>query len=163
MASDVYLQLEGIRGESSDSQHRDWMECEQVSWRVIQPQSATSSTGGGHSAERCYHTGVDLRKLTDLASPLLLQYCSTGRTIPSAKLEFYRADGTGERVKYMAIELTNVIVTDVAPGVYEGELMSEHVTLGYSKVKWQYIQQRVGGGTNGLVVGSWDLATNRIA
>lgn len=163
MTSDVYLQLEGIRGESSDAQHKDWIECECASWRVVQPPSTTSSTAGGHTAECCYHTGVDLRKLTDLASPLLLQHCSMGKTISSAKLEFYRADGTGQRVRYMSVELTNVVVTDVAPGAYEGKLMSEHVTLGYSKVKWHYIQQKIGGGEKGVVVGSWNLATNRIA
>lgn len=162
MAIDVYLQLEGIKGESADAQHRDWIECTMATWRVTQPRSATSSSAGGHTAERCHHTGIDLRKITDLATPILLQTCSQGKTIPSARLEFYRADGAGQRVRYMAVELTNVLVTDVAPGVFEGELMSEHVTLAYSKVKWLYTQQKVGGGAKGLTAGGWDLATNRI-
>lgn len=163
MAIDVYLQLEGIKGESADADHKGWIECEQVSWRVAQPQSATSSSSGGHTVERCYHTGIDLRKLSDLSTPVLLQTCSQGRTIPTARLEFYRADGMGQRVRYMVVELTNILITDVAPGVYEGGLMSEHVTLGYSKVKWLYTQQKIGGGANGLTAGGWDLATNRIA
>jgi type VI secretion system secreted protein Hcp len=163
MAIDVYLQLEGIKGESADAGHKDWIECEMASWMVTQPKSATSSSSGGHTAERCHHTGIDLRKVTDLSSPLLLQFCAMGKTIPSAKLEFYRADGAGQRVKYMAVELTNIIITDVAPGVFEGEVMSEHVTLGYSKVRWLYTQQKIGGGAKGLIVGGWDLATNRIA
>lgn len=130
---------------------------------VTQPQSATSSSSGGHTVERCYHTGVDLRKVTDLATPILLQYCSMGKTIPSAKLEFFRADGAGQRIKYFAVELTNILVTDVAPHIHEGELMSEHVTLRYSRVKWFYTQQKLGGGSKGLIAGGWDLATNRIA
>ena len=163
MAIDVYLQLDGIKGESADAEHRDWIECVMVTWMVTQPQSATSSSSGGHTAERCHHTGIDLRKLTDLSAPILLQHCSMGKTIPSAKLEFLRADGAGQRVKYLAVELTNILITDVAPEVHEGELMSEHVTLGYSKVKWLYTQQKIGGGAKGLIAGGWDLATNRIA
>jgi type VI secretion system secreted protein Hcp len=163
MAIDVYLQLDGIKGESADVDHKGWIECTMATWMVTQPQSATSSSVGGHTAERCNHTGIDLRKVSDLATPLLLQYCSMGKTIPSARLEFYRADGAGQRVRYMAVELTNILITDVAPGVYEGELMSEHVTLAYSKVRWLYTQQKIGGGAKGLIAGGWDLATNRIA
>ena len=162
MAIDVYLQLEGIKGESADADHKGWIECVMATWMVTQPRSATSSASGGHTAERCNHTGIDLRKITDLSTPLLLQHCSMGKTIPSAKLEFFRADGAGERVKYLTVELSNVIIADVAPGIHEGELMSEHVSLKYSRVQWLYAQQKIGGGSKGLTAGGWDLATNRI-
>ncbi len=162
MTIDVYLQLEGIKGESADAEHKSWIECVMATWMVTQPQSAASSSSGGHTAERCHHTGVDLRKLTDLSTPILLQHCSMGKTIPSAKLEFYRADSTGHRVKYMAVELTDIIITNVAPEIHEGELMSEHVTLGYSRVNWLYTQQKIGGGPKGHIAAGWDLATNRI-
>lgn len=163
MAIDLYLQLDGIKGESGDADHKGWIECVMASWRVTQPKSASSSSSGGHTAERCYHSGIDLRKTTDLSTPILLQICSQGKTIPSAMLELYRADGAGQRVRYMAVELTNILITDVAPSVCEGELMSEHVTLGYSKVRWLYTQQKIDGGAKGLIAGGWDLATNRIA
>jgi type VI secretion system secreted protein Hcp len=45
----------------------------------------------------------------DLASPILMQHCSMGKTIPKAKLEFMRADGAGKPVKYYEVELENVI------------------------------------------------------
>jgi type VI secretion system secreted protein Hcp len=89
MAVDVYLQLDGIKGESADVQHKEWIECECASWMVTQPQSASCSSSGGHTAERCVHTGIDLRKVTDLSTPILLQYCSMGKTIPKAKLELF--------------------------------------------------------------------------
>ena len=31
MAIDVYLQIDGIRGESADEKHKDWIECKSVS------------------------------------------------------------------------------------------------------------------------------------
>jgi type VI secretion system secreted protein Hcp len=79
MAIDVYLQLEGIAGESTDAQRKDWIECDWTSWMVTQAQSAASSSCGGHTVERCYHSGIDLRKVTDLSTPLLLQFCSMGK------------------------------------------------------------------------------------
>ena len=99
MAIDVYLQIDGIKGESTDDKHKDWIECKSVSWSVEQPKSATASTGGGHTAERCEHKDIVISKLADLASPVLLQTCSAGKTIPKARFEFMRADGQGERVK----------------------------------------------------------------
>jgi type VI secretion system secreted protein Hcp len=131
-------------------------------WMISQPRSATNSTAGGHTAERCEHSTLALRKLSDLSTPILLQYCSMGKTIPSGRLEFFRADAWGERVKYFEVEMSNVLVGEVAPELHQGATMSEHLSLKYSRVKWRYIQQKIGGGANGLTAGGWDLAANRI-
>jgi len=163
MAIDVYLQIDGIKGESMDDKHKDWIECTSVNWGVSQPRSATASTGGGHTAERCEHDEVVFTKLADLASPILLQTCSAGKTIPKAKLEFMRADGQGERIKYFEIELENVLIGAIKPAVEEGSIIQEKVGLKFSKIKWKYTQQKVTGGAGGNTSGGWDLATNKIA
>ncbi len=163
MAIDVYLQIDGIKGESMDDKHKDWIECTSVNWGVSQPRSATASTGGGHTAERCEHQEVVFTKLADLASPILLQTCSAGKTIPKAKLEFMRADGQGERIKYFEIELENVLIGAIKPAVHEGSIIQEKVGLKFSKIKWKYTQQKVTGGAGGNTSGGWDLATNKIA
>jgi type VI secretion system secreted protein Hcp len=162
MAIDVYLHIDGIKGESADDRHKDWIECKSVSWAVEQPRSATSSTGGGHTAERCEHRDVVITKLADLASPILLQTCAAGRTIPKAKLEFMRADAQGERVKYFEIELDNVLIGAVSPSVSEGDILTEEVGMKFSKVRWKYTKQRISGGVGGNTSGGWDLAANRI-
>jgi type VI secretion system secreted protein Hcp len=163
MAIDVYLQIDGIKGESADDKHKDWIECKSVEWGVKQPRSATASTGGGHTAERCEHTEITVTKLADLATPLLLQTCSSGKTIPKAKLEFMRADGQGERVKYFEIELENVLIGEVTPSVKQGDILSEELGLKFSKIKWKYTQQKVSGGAGGNTSGGWDLASNKVA
>ena len=163
MAIDVYLQIDGIKGESADSVHKDWIECKSVQWEVLQPKSATASSAGGHTAERTEHKDIVISKLADLATPLLLQTCSSGKTIPKAKFEFLRADGQGERVKYFEIELENVLISSVAPQVQPGDILSENVSIKYSKVKWKYTQQKVGGGSGGNTSGGWDLSANKTA
>jgi len=163
MAIDVYLQIDGIKGESADNAHKDWIECKGVQWEVLQPKSATASTGGGHTAERTEHKDIVVSKLADLATPILLQTCSSGKTIPKAKFEFLRADGQGERIKYFEIELENVLIGSVSPSVEPGNILAENVSLKYSKVKWKYTQQKVGGGSGGNTSGGWDLAANKVA
>ncbi|USX28647.1 type VI secretion system tube protein Hcp [Oxalobacteraceae bacterium OTU3CINTB1] len=162
MAIDVYLQIEGIKGESTDDRHKDWIECKSVTFGVDQPKSATASTGGGHTAERCEHRDIVFSKLADLSSPILLQTCSAGRTIPKARMEFMRADAQGERVKYFEIEIENVLIGAVSPAVHEGDILTEEVALKFSKIKWRYTQQKITGGAGGNTSGGWDLASNRI-
>lgn len=162
MAIDVYLHIDGIKGESQDDRHKDWIECVSVNWGITQPRSATASTSGGHTAERAEVEEVTFSKLADLASPILMQYCAMGRTIPKARFEFMRADGQGMPIKYFEIELDNVLIGAIHPGIEAGGFLGEHVSLKFSKTKWRYTQQKIGGSAGGSTVGGWDLATNRV-
>ncbi|TFW34418.1 Hcp family type VI secretion system effector [Massilia horti] len=164
MATDVYLQIEGIKGESQDDKHKDWIEVTGIHWGVHQPRSATASTSGGHTSERAELADISFSKLADLSSPILAQTCAMGKTIPKAKFEFFRADGNGIRVKYFEIVLTNVLIGMVKPHLGgEESYLTETVNLKYSKINWTYTQQKVGGGSGGATVGGWDLAANKIA
>lgn len=163
MASDVYLQIDGIKGESQDSLHKEWIECSSVHWGIMQPRSACASSAGGHTAERCELDDIMFHKIADLASPILMQTCATGKTIPKAKFEFMRADGDGKPIKYFEIELENVLIGQITPGIEAGSLLSENVCLKFWKVKWRYSQQKIGGGIGGSTLGGWDLNQNRIA
>lgn len=50
------------------------------------------------------------------------------------------------------------------PGFYIAALAAV-ATLGlkFSKVRWKYTKQKIGGGGSGNTAGGWDLTTNRIA
>ena len=87
---DIYIKfgkpLNGkeIKGESRDAgagtQHAaPWFEA--ISWNHIirQPKSATASTAGGHTAERCEHGEMIFTKDLDLVSPQLWEACSAGK------------------------------------------------------------------------------------
>lgn len=161
MAIDVYLQIDGIKGESQDDKHKDWIEVVQAQWGVTQPIISTGSANGGRTTGRSEYRTLSLAKLADLASPVLMQHCSNGKTIPKAKLEFMRADGDGNRVKYYEIELENVLISNMEQMVAEGSIVRDHINLHFSKVKWKYSQQKIGGGTGGQTAGGWDVACNK--
>ena len=117
-----------------------------------------------HTAERAELLEISISKLADLSSPLLLQTCACGKTIPKAKIELFRADGAGARVKYFEIELENVLIGMVKPHLGGADsYLAENVNLKFSKVKWRYIQQKIGGGAGGSTIGGWDTAANKIA
>jgi type VI secretion system secreted protein Hcp len=74
-----------------------------------------------------------------------------------------RADGQGVRVKYFEVQLENVLIGHVSAAIQPGDIMAESIGLKFSKVKWKYAQQKIGGGIAGNTVGGWDLAGNKIA
>lgn len=86
-----------------------------------------------------------------------------GKTIPKAKFEFMRADGQGQPIKYFEIELENVLIGQVTPAIEAGSILNESVALKFSKIKWKYTQQKVGGGTGGSTAGGWDANANKVA
>lgn len=106
---------------------------------------------------------VAFTKLADLSSPILAQHCAMGKTIPKAKFEFMRADGSGKPIKYSEMDLTNVLIGAMHPSIEVGGFLTEQVTLKFSKVTWTYTQQMTGGGAGGSTVGGWDLAANKAA
>ena len=69
MAIDVYLQIDGIKGESTDSSHQGWIEVSQAQWGVTQPISSPGSGAGGRTTGRSEYRSMSLAKLADLASP----------------------------------------------------------------------------------------------
>jgi len=160
---DAYLQIEGIKGESADDKHKDWIEVSNVSWSVHQPRATTASTAGGLTAGRADLSDLSFRKLADLSSPALQQHCAMGKTIPKAKFEFMRADGEGKPICYYTVELENVMISGVNPTSGDGGIIKEHVFLAYSKMKWKYAKQSIRGGAEGSSAGGWDCAANKCA
>jgi type VI secretion system secreted protein Hcp len=164
---DIYIKfgksLNGVAivGESRDSAHKKpWFEVSSWSHDIKQPKSATASTAGGHTAERCEHGDMIFTKDLDFISPQLWEACSAGTLYDDVEIEFMRSNGTQGRVKYLAIKLAKVIISRVTP-VVEGEgLPVETFALKYAAVSWDYIQQTMDGKTANGTPAKWSLATN---
>lgn len=161
MANDVYLQIDGIKGESTDDKHKDWIEVTNVTWSVHQPRAGVISSAGGLTTGRAELSNLSFKKVADLSSPLLQQHCAMGKTIPKATVEFMRADGNGNPICYFRVELKNVLISGVTPDSGESGILTEHVHLAYSQMVWKYTKQAIKGGTEGNSSGGWDCAANK--
>lgn len=166
---DIYLKFsvlqnsKEIKGESLDSAHADgkWMEI--TSWQhdIRQPKSATSSTAGGHTAERCEHGEMLFTKDIDKSSPTIWEAASAGYAY-NVEVEFFRAQGV-TRTKYLTIKLFNAIISSVKPSVLAEGLPTETLGIKYSKVTWAYQGSKTDGSANtGQSPGGWDLALNKV-
>ncbi|MFG6447103.1 Hcp family type VI secretion system effector [Roseateles sp. BYS180W] len=165
---DIYIKfgnpLNGkkIEGESRDQEHsKPWFEVSSWSHLIRQPKSATASTAGGHTAERCEHAEMVFTKDLDLISPQLWEACSAGTLYDDVEIHFMRANGTQGRVQYLTIKLKKVIISSVTPEVVGEGLPTETFSLKYAAVQWEYIQQTMDGKVAKGTPAMWSLATNK--
>jgi type VI secretion system secreted protein Hcp len=163
MAFDAFLKIEGVPGESTDANHKDWIEILSFSHGLTQTASGSMSSGGGASAERCDHSAFTVVKTLDMASPLLAEKCCSGEHIKEVMLSLNRAGG--DKVQYMEYKMTNVMVTKVSPGgSSQGKetLPLEEIAFRYGLIEWTYTQQKLADGTGGgKVAAGWDLTGNK--
>src|SRR5262245_24902517 len=110
--SDIYLQLDGIPGESLEDKHKDWIEVLSFSHHMSQPTSSTRVSAGGGTTGRAEHGDYVITKHIDKASPKIWEALSTGKHISKAKLEFMRAGG--DKVKYLEVTLEEVVIANVS-------------------------------------------------
>ncbi len=89
MASDYLLKIEGIKGESTDSKHKDEIEIESFSWGATQP--GTFSTGGGGGAGKVSFQDLHFTSRVSVASPNLMVACASGQHIKVATLTVRKA------------------------------------------------------------------------
>lgn len=162
MAIDAYLQIDGIKGESTDDKHKHWIEVSKVLGSVHQPRASTVSTAGGMTAGKATLSDIMLEKLADLSSPLLRQHCAMGKTISKAVFEFMRSDGDGKAICYERMTLANVMISNVTYDSGGGGIMKEVVQLSYSRINWEHVKQSIRGGTDGSTLGGWDCAKNTV-
>ena len=131
MASDYLLELEGIKGESSDKKHPGTIEIDSFSWGVSNAASMSSGSGGG--AGKASFSDLSMMTNTCKASPLLMLACATGQHIKSAKL-FVRKQGT-EQHDYYVITLTDLLVSSFqTSGGGGSQAPTESFSLNFTKI-----------------------------
>ncbi|MDR2092938.1 MAG: type VI secretion system tube protein Hcp [Azoarcus sp.] len=159
MAFDAFLKIDGIPGESTDDQHKDWIEILSFNHGVHQPVSSTVSSAGGATVERVSFTAPIITKLVDRASPKLFEASFTGKHIKEVIIEVCRAGSNKE--KYLEIRMEQVLVSDFNQGG-GNEFPVETVSFAPGTIKMIYTQQkRTDGAPSGQIAAGWSSITNR--
>ncbi|MGH9901236.1 MAG: Hcp family type VI secretion system effector [Pyrinomonadaceae bacterium] len=162
MATDMFLKVDGIDGESTDDKHKKEIEVLSYSWGISQQKSASASSHGSLSSQRADFADFSVVKALDIASAKLALACADGTHLKNIRLEICRAGG--DKQPFMEYKFTDVIITSFRPGGSgHGESIPlEEVSFAYGKAEWAYTQTKVEGGKGaGKVPGGWDLKANK--
>jgi type VI secretion system secreted protein Hcp len=152
MAVDVFLKLDGIKGESKDSKHPGEIDVLSWSWGVS--QTGTMSYGGGGGAGKANFQDLNFMHTVDKASPILMLKCATGDHIKEATLVARKAGKTQQ--EYLIIKLNEILVTSVQPSG-SSEHPTESVSLNFSKIQLDYKPQKEDGSLDGAVTFVYDI------
>jgi type VI secretion system secreted protein Hcp len=138
MAVDMFIKLEGIKGESRDKTHKD--EIDVLAWSWGLSNSGTMHMGAGGGAGKANMQDISFTKYVDAGSADLQLSCANGKHLTSAKLVVRKAGETP--LEYIIIELGECLVTSVSTGGSGGEdRLTENVTLNFEEIHFTYWTQ----------------------
>ncbi len=159
MATDMFLKLGDIKGESKDQQHRDEIEIQSIQWGMN--QSGSMHTGSGGGSGKVSINNLSFSKSMDKSSPNLMAACSSGKHFPEARLTVRKAGGTSP-VEYLVITLKEVMVASYGTHGNQGEdILHEDIALNFAKVEVSYQPQKADGGKDGGVIKyGWNIREN---
>jgi len=158
MATDMYLWIDGIDGESTDDRHRGWIDIVSFDSKVNTTASGIQTSGGGLTGTRPEFSEITVGKVIDQATPKLHLYCCNGRHISQVKIELCRA--MGEKQVYMKYTLDDVIVSAVGPVTVDPSSQLEQVSFRFGRIRWEYTLTEPDGRPGAPVAEGWDLAQN---
>ena len=133
MAIDMFLKVEGVTGESKDSNHTGWTDITSFSWGASQPGNMSVGGGGG--------AGKVLTKVE-------LSVCKAG----GQQVEYSRI--TLEDVLVTSVQYT---------GADNGDTVGVTYAFQAAKVKQQYWEQTTSGGKGAESSAGWNIKENKEA
>lgn len=158
-ASDMFLILGDLKGESVDKVHADAIDVLAWSWGMS--NSGTTHLGGGAGAGKVNVQDLSVTKYLDKASPAIMLSCANGKHYDEAKLIVRKAGGQAAPIEYLVITMTEVLVTSVSTGGSGGEdRLTENISLNFAKFKVEYTQQKPDGSKGDTFPMNWSIVEN---
>ncbi len=156
---DLFLKLDGIKGEAQDAKHKDEIELESFSWGETNSGSSSSGSGGGTG--RVSMQDVHVTKKHDKSSPNLMLACATGQHIKSGVLCARKAGG--EQQEYLTVKMSDLLVSSFqVGGSTHGDVVpTDQVSLNFSKIEFEYKPQKADGTLDAPIKAGWDQKLNK--
>jgi len=155
---DYFLNIDGIKGESQDSVHKNEIHVSSFSFGVTNTGTGGSNlgSGGGRSNVQDMH----FTKVTDSSSPNLFLGCATGKHYNNATVTVRRAGENPQ--EYLIYKLTEVYISSITTSGHEGGgIAQESVSLNFSKVEITYTPQNADGTPGAKNTKTYDVKANK--
>ena len=158
MAIDMFLKIEGVSGESKDTNHKDWTDLESFDWGA--DQSGSMSSGGGGGAGKVNFNDLTVVCAIDKAAPTILKNCAVGQHISKVEVSVCKACGT--QIEYSRTTLEDVLVTSVKfIGAQDSDVLKIRYAFQAAKVKTQYWEQSDKGSKGAEVQMAFNIKENK--
>ena len=135
----AFMKLGDIKGEATDSDHKDWIIIESMSSPMYRSVPAGAKDQQRTKGETSLGDIAVSRQL-DKSSTKLQEACANGTFFKDVEIHFCTTV-KNKQEPYLTYKLFDVIVSSYSfHGNSSGSpLPSEEITLGYTKAEWNYI------------------------
>lgn len=157
LTPDMFLKLEGIQGESTDSAHKN--EIDVISFKWVTTQGGSAQLGSGTGAGKAQMNDLVITKHVDRASPVLMAKHLSGATIATAVLTLRKAGGTP--LDYAMLTMSNCVVTQISHGAGNAG-HTEDVSLQFSAIQYDYKMQQADGTGGPTISAGYNASTNKV-
>jgi type VI secretion system secreted protein Hcp len=159
-AFETYLQLDGIQGEASEMNHKNWIRVMHFSHGVFQEGTGAIGAAGRRVVGKCIHGDFNITKQIDRSTPYLNRECCSGKHIPRAIVEIVATTNNKKEV-ILRYTFDQVVIKSVDIVGGDGQQVPmENVKLEYSKIKWEYNMVGNDGQKTGNTMAEHNLATS---
>lgn len=158
----MFLQIDGVPGESTEELHRDWIDIDAFNWS--ETMASLTATVSGRSAGKVNMADFHFSMKTNKASPVLFLDCAIGKYIPNARLDVcipFGAENQGPLI-YLRFNFTQVTITSYSiAGSSPMDRSVDGFSIAFSKITMTYIQIGEDGSIIGVINAYYDLATGK--
>jgi type VI secretion system secreted protein Hcp len=155
-ATDLFLKLDGINGESVAAGHLKEIDVQSFSWGFLRK---AGGFGPGAGASKASIEDFSVTKRVDASSPELVKALLEGRTIKNATFVVQKPGA--KSAEYLKITLENVQVTDIKVSGTSADSPMESVSLKFSKLTYEYTPTDAKGGKGPTITVTWDVAKGK--
>lgn len=158
----IFMNYEGIKGESADDGHKEWMDIGSVSWGSRRRVTSASSTKSDRESAVATISDLTITRRMDSASPALFieSVCGKGKTVVIHMTK--TGDGGGADV-YMEYTLRNALVTqyEMDAEAEDDERPEETLTISFTDIETRYTPYDDDGNAMSPIAVGFDTATNK--
>lgn len=150
----IFMQVTGIVGESTDENHKGWIDLASFN------HGLSNASAGPLSVGKVSHADFVVGKRLDKSSLPINLKLNQGNHIPTVVVEFQTAVGANKLVFYRVTMTDAVFTSKKNEGADGGDAITESCSLTYKKIVWEYWPIDDSGKLGPVVRTEWDLSTN---
>lgn len=156
----IYLQIEGIEGDATQENHKNWMDIAAINWRVNRNMNTLAGAAANREASEPSISEITLTKISDSSSTKLFQEACSGRTGKRATIHLVSTGNPGQT--YIEYTLQNTLIAAYNVGS-SGDRPTETITLNFTKMEVKYTPYDDSNNPKSPMIASYDLATTKAA
>lgn len=143
MASDYYLLIDGVTGESQAVDMTNYIELDSFSFGA---SNAADVGGKGLSAGKASLSDFSFSCALDSASFQILKCLYTGKHVPTCTFKGRKTGGDAKPYVYVQSVMTNCYITSHSTGGGSAGVPSQSVSIAYEQIQFQYFTQDTSSG-----------------